>query len=294
MANFDLKAWLGDLATKGQLSAEDVALLEGKLNKPEVVAALEGGQLRQADYDRTMNKLKADHKTAMDGVVGLQTELTGWRTEAQGKLDKAMGDLQARDTTIAQYQARVTQIATDYGLDLNTLMPAAAAAPNPTASPAPSASPNPAANEGFRKFQEDFDKAKQIFPLLPAELHDLSVEHQELYGKPLSKSLELVSTALKEGRSVRDVWAEQYKVEDRRKEITLQAQQQHDAEIRADERNKVLSEASVPTFRPDAPRSPIFSAIPQKQAPDGKAGELSAIDRATMHFDEAMRTRAAS
>jgi hypothetical protein len=291
---FDLKAWLSDLATKGQLSAEDVTLLEGKLNKPEALKALEDGQLRQSDYDRMMNKLKTDHKTAMDGVVGLQTELTGWRTEAQAKLDKAMGDLQARDTTIAQYQARVTQIATDYGLDLNTLMPAAAATPNPPASLAQPASPNPAATEGFRKFQEDFDKAKQIFPLLPAELHDLSVEHQELYGKPLSKSLELVSTALKEGRSVRDVWAEQYKVEDRRKEIALETEKKHDAEIRADERNKVLSEASVPTFRPDAPRSPIFSAIPQKTAPDGKAGELSAIDRATMHFDEAMRTRTAS
>lgn len=295
---FDLKTWLSGLAATGGLSPEDVALLEGKLGNPNIVAAIQqlhDGGLRQSDYDRKMNELKAQTQREMDRLKGIENGLTNWQKEAQAKVDEATRRYTEATTTRAQYEAALRRVATDYGIDVETLLPAAVPPPSPNPPAAP-ARTEPPAEDVTKKFQDQLDQAKRVFPFLPAELYDLGVEHQRLFGEPLSETTKIVQLAVEQSKPIREVWEETYKVADRRQTVAAEAQAAHDKQV-ADEAVKAyISKNATPGYQQPigGPRSPVLSAFPGKNLGQTKPGEMTSLDRAVADFETRQATRDAA
>lgn len=84
-----------------------------------------------------------------------------------------------------------------------------------------------------------------------ALLADLSDSHHELFGNRLNRR-ELINKWKANGRgtSLEQFWEQTYNVPAKRKEMSDAAAAKHDADIRADERRKVMSEGGNPMTRP--------------------------------------------
>jgi hypothetical protein len=272
---FDLNQWLAEVTADGSLSEAERKVVADTLAKdPKVLKRLEEGQLRQSDYSRHMNDLKRQEQT----LKATETALNQWKSEAEGKLNAAVAERDALKTTAAQYEANVRAIASEYGLDpaevsarLKAGLPAIAPGTTP---PAHQQSGTPTMDTSKfltrEELEKQFQTAQQAFPLLQATIIDLNAEHMRLFGQPLANATELTQKAMEQKRSIREVWEEENRVADRRTQIASEAKAAEEARIRADERQKVLSEHSVPlASRPGVPHSAVFQLAGQSQQQNG-------------------------
>lgn len=89
--------------------------------------------------------------------------------------------------------------------------------------------------------EEVFFNAQDQAGAAIAEAADLIEDHRELYGTRLNlKQLRLDAKAAK--LPIRQYWERQFKVSEKRQEISAKAQQEHDDKIRAEERQKLALE----------------------------------------------------
>lgn len=280
---FDLKSWLTDLAAEGALTTEELGTLETALGKEKVLKRIEEGQLRQADYSRAMNALTEKEKATLD----LHDQLVAWRDEALQKINASNLTARQEREARAVIEAKLKHAAEVHGLDLASLGVDNAAAPNHNAAGNNAgATGTTGATPAYVK-EEDWKKEvgamRATFPMLPALLHDLSVEHQVLFGKPLANAGALVQQALEKGKPLREVWEEQNKVAERRTEIKEQEiQARITAAVQAREA-EVRSELNLPPApRADA-RSPVLAEF---KPPVSDKRELSAVDAAVAAYNE--------
>lgn len=275
---FDVDNWLSELQKAGNLSPEVTASMKTALGNPEVVKVLEGNQLRQSDYSRAMNELATKEQAA----VKLQGELVAWRNDAEAKLKAAGLTVAQERQERAKIEVALKTAAETYNLDLTSLgLPA----PDQT-KPAP-AKETPTNPDYMLKKDWETEAAsiRGKFPFLPALIHDLSVEHQALFGKPLADSQGLVRKALETGKDIKTVWEEENKVAERRTQITEEAVtarintavQKREAELR--------SELQLPpTPRADS-RSPVLADYKPPSDQESNKQE-SVVDRAVSAWQE--------
>jgi len=259
---FDLKQWADGL----KLTPDQRAVIDAAFATPENLRYVGDGVLQKADYSRSMNELKEQETAIAEkeaAMLAHQEELTNWKTGADTTLQTAVTE---RD----QLQQRLRELS--------------GAAPVKPAEPAKN-EPPPIDTRYVKA--EDFTKAVSDvmqFPLVTAELIDLNAEHQELFGKGLRDTKKLVESAIKEKRSIRDQWANQYKVEERRAEVAKKAHDDEINAVRLEERTKVLSEHSLPAVRPsDRPllvgpgMAPVPARVEEAKRPDPMRGVKAAV-----------------
>lgn len=255
----DTAAWLEEATKLSNISAEDRKILESVIAKNAGLATyLEESGLRQSDYDRNMNKLKAEHQTRLQEVADKEAaaekfaQQNGeWFSQNNGKFTKATADLETARVKEAQLVERMKRLATQYGVPAEELdIPASAAPVTPPAAA-------PAFDEKKYVSREEAIKEMSAMPLVQAEMYELGEEHRELFGKPLRNAKQLVQKAMKENKSLRQVWEDENKVGDHRKAMEEKSVQARIDTAVTERENKVRSELNLPAPRPAEQHSPI-------------------------------------
>lgn len=276
---FDLQAWLKDL----ELSDDERKVLEPVLAKESVSKRVGESFLRQSDYSRRMNEL-ADLKKQQE--VQLQQKLTEldahekglveWKGSADKTLAQREKEVERLNRELESTKNAMTKIQTEYGIDVSSYA-------TPTNNPVQPKTFDDSVLGGYVK-RDDFQKAvedAQKFPWVAAELMDLASEHQEVFGKRLPKARELVERAIKEKKSLRDVWATEYKVEDKRAEIAKKAHDEEIERVRQETEARVRSELKIPAQRPNAARPLVLSdSLKNREIHTGPASDQSTVNAA--------------
>ena len=276
---FDLQAWLKDL----ELSDDERKVLEPVLAKEAVSKKVGESFLRQSDYSRRMNEL-ADLKKQQE--VQLQQKLTEldahekglveWKGTADKTLAQREKEVERLNRELESTKNAMTKIQTEYGIDVSSYA-------TPTNNPVQPKTFDDSVLGGYVK-RDDFQKAvedAQKFPWVAAELMDLASEHQEVFGKRLPKARELVERAIKEKKSLRDVWATEYKVEDKRAEIAKKAHDDEIERVRQETEARVRSELKIPAQRPNAARPLVLSdSLKNREIHTGPASDQSTVNAA--------------
>lgn len=244
------KAWLEGLKATGAISEEEMQVLEGATSKSEFVDYVGESALMRSDYSRQLDALQADYQSKTTELQDYQRELANWR----GLTEKEVSQIKAEANQLKAERQRLVAVAQSYGLseeDLGT--PVAPFTTNPNLQdPTKRSDPNEIDPTKFMS-RTDFENEAVTYALLPGEIADITAEHVELFGKAPNKMRQIVERAIKEKRTVRDVYEDEYKVADKRSEL---AESQKEAEIK----RRVDEELTrYRTENPDA-RIPLPSA----------------------------------
>ena len=290
---FELQEWMKEL----ELTDDQRKVLEPIVSQEKVQAKLKGKYedgLRQADYSRSMNDLTEKTKELEARIAQKEADLdthekglVKWKGTADKTLVQRQTELTKAQQELANTRQAMDRIAADYSIDRATY--GITAAPVGGNGNPPATVQTEVSLDGKYVSAEDFKKAVsevQLFPQVAAELQDLSAEHQELFGKPLRKSRDLVADAVKRNVPIRQVWEEVHKVPEKREEVTRVTQEQHDETIREEERTKVRSELRLPTPRPELPGSPVLTGQlkPPGQTQLSPQSSRAAIDAAVAAY----------
>jgi hypothetical protein len=269
----ELEQYIEYVASDNALTPEEKAQLTALLSKDKVASRVKDGYLMRQDYTRKTTELATERKKLEDD----HKRLLEWEKEARAKVDKLNSDLEAKKVTLAQYQSRMERIAEDYGIEVKDLpgmegdgSAAAGAAPQKGGA----AAPDPKLTERFETFEKQLQTAGRAFPELAAELHELGIDHQELFGKPLKGTRDLVRKAMEQGLTLRAAWEQEHKVPEKRNEILRE-------QIRGEEREKLEAEFRQRTSeltlggdrtKAPTPESPVLARNFKPQIPDSASG----------------------
>jgi uncharacterized phage infection (PIP) family protein YhgE len=264
MANeTELQAWIDSLT----LSEDEKKVFSAVMQDEKRGKVLKDSVLMKSDYSRKMNELQNQQQNLQAEIQKNQQELASHEQNLvnwKGTADKTLAEIQKeRDAAVlklATVQQRAKTLSENYGIDPKEILP-------DDIQPTPATQPR--TEDGRFVAKDEFQKAVtdvMQFPQVAAELIDISAEHQELFGKNLKGTRKLVEDAVAHKRTIRDEWAEQFKVADRRAEVEASAKAAEEARIRTDERNKVLSEVKIPIPRAQPDVSPLFRTNLPKSA----------------------------
>ena len=259
---FETKKWL--VEELGFTEAE-AAELEPKFSG-ERAKKLEGGVLRQADYSRQMNSLKAEVKKQQDELAAanerLNAEMADWaQVAASGRTQTAQqrADLEKAQQDVLRLTQVVTRVATEAGLDPAKVLGDAAVTP-----PEKKTEPQAPDLTGYVKSEQLAGVLGSMLDL-PAELDAIREEHRELFGKSFDTrevmrevKARLSTKGNTKPTDPRQVWEEMHGIPAKREEV---ARAKYDAEIRAAEERgaeRVRTEASIPGQAPPGKHAPIF------------------------------------
>lgn len=297
--DFDLQSWLSDISADNSLSQEEVTSLRTILGKDKVAPKLRDHFMMRRDYSRKTQEV-ADARRGVDAdiqtILAERADLATWRQGIEAQLSKAMNDLETARITEAQYRARIQKIGEQTGLDPKELMgglpEAVAAAAAAATSPTNGTNGREPLDQSKFTSSEEFNRFARMSPLLTAELFDLNQEHAELFQKPLKteytdshgnkwtgtralvvKTAEHNQRNPQNQRSVRQMWEDDFKVSDRRKDIERDAirteeRTKLDAEYKTKLSENILSNGTPGTSLMQAPESrALFSK--DRQRPSG-------------------------
>ena len=274
--DFDLKGWIADLG----VSDEERAQLETILGKaPDRAEKLKGSVLRQSEFSRKMNDLStqmtAKERALADKEAEIEHErgqLVQWKTGADTKLTDAITKADKLERERFALEQKMRALATDYGVDVSDVLPAAG-------TPPPAAAPVASALDTSKFIDRDTYQNGVIGMVrTAAQIQKLAAEHRRLFGSELDNPEELVDTVLeaaKKGQTInlQGAWESKFKVADKRRELDEAAVQKRiDDAVKAAEM-KVRSEANIATPRPTGAGSPILAQF-GKKTPDGAPGGI--------------------
>jgi hypothetical protein len=260
---FDVRKWLKD----------DLQFTDEELEKAlpfftdTRAAALEKGYLRQSDYSKHMDTLKAEQGKLQQANDRLNKEMADWaelQASGEAPTKKMRADLEKAQQDVLRLTQTVRRVAESAGLDPEqALKDANALPPNPP--------PAPAAPD-LSSFVKQEDYQKQIATLaelsltLPAELAALSYEHQALYGEPpdTRKIVAEIKARASDRHNQkpldpRAIWEELYDVPAKRQ---AKSKAEYDAAIAAAEqrgREAALSEVQLPVGSPSGRHAVVLT-----------------------------------
>jgi len=161
-------------------------------------------------------------------------------------------------------------LAQSYGIDEAELK-AMAAAPPPASST--TSVPDPTRQSAFVP-REAFVEFAQTQPLIAAEIADITAEHHELFGKALKGTRQLTEKAIREGRTLREVWEEANGVPARRQEIETQTRE---AEIQRRVQEEVTKFRTANSIPAPVHEDPLrFNILEHKiEAPDDNSSSAA-------------------
>lgn len=268
---FDVAAVMKDI---DDVTGEERAVLERVLAKS---TKLQGGFMRQSEFDRQMNAGKADVAKAQQDLDARRAELEAevnaqvgtlatWKEQQEGTLAQARAAVLAAEQKVASTRSALERAVTDAGLERETYL---GLADKPTETPTPTPTPKP--KEGTvdtDRFVDQDSLRRGIVgsALTNADMIDLQNEHMEVFGTPLKNARQLVEKTLEraskgeKGITLRQVWAEENKVQDAiNAKNTAQVEQRiKDAQDEAYRRGR--SEAALGSRdSAEAPASPVLA-----------------------------------
>ena len=277
--SFDLQSWLKDL----ELSEDERKVLEPVLAKETVSKKIGESFLRQSDYSRKMNELselrkqqEAQLQQKLSELDQHEQGLIGWKSNADKTLAQREAEVNRLNKELEATKNAMSKIQSEYGIDPSQYVQA-------PASPVQTKTFDDSVLGGYVK-RDDFQKAvndAMQFPQVAAELMDLNSEHYELFGKRLPNNRKLVEEAIRSKKSLKDTWAEQYKVEDRRAELSKKAHDEEIERVKQETEARVRSELKIPAQRPNAARPLVLSdSLKGREINRGPASDRSVIDAA--------------
>jgi hypothetical protein len=233
-----LKDYIDGLDLTPEEKAKFAPLLADEKVRGKIDAELSGAQ---SEISRKFDEAKAERER----TLAYKQELAEWKAKADETYQRESQGFRRANETLAQYKARLKSFVDAGTLDEEDVKDLLAAEVSPAAAPT---SQEPKRDPDTGKFlsREDFAKEARSFVEYPAQLIVLAEEHRSIFGTPMSDMDQIVRTAMQEGKKVREVWEEKYKVADKRAEIAALKAKEHDDLIRREERQKVTSELSNP------------------------------------------------
>lgn len=224
------------------------------LNKKQL-ESLANGYMRQTDYDRQMNDGKAELEKSRGDLATanerLNAEMAEWATltaAEKSTATKQRADLEKAQGDVLRLRQTMERIGTDNGVDVTKYLDGAP--------PPPKKEDSLVDLTGYAK-SDDLNRSVQsladMMLTLTPDLLQLSVEHQQLFGKPLDTRdivKEIRSRAATKGNQKpldpRAIWEEQHKVPEAR--TTADKKKYDDAIAQAEARGReaALSESVIP------------------------------------------------
>jgi hypothetical protein len=214
--------------------------------------------LRQSDYDRKMNMLKAEVDADKARVTQAEQAILASRDTMNGQYTKALEEREAAENALAATRARINRVATEYTIPL-TEFGIEGSNPNP-----PNPQPQRPQTQPDPQYvsRQDFDTVVDLtkrLPMLPVQLMKLQREHQELFGTYFDEQT-VIDKALELKKPLEQV-------ADLMFGMTAKRNEKHDNQVRLEERAKVetemkakYSQANVNPMRTDvnAKPGPVF------------------------------------
>jgi hypothetical protein len=243
------------------LTPEEKSALEPILGKPERQEKVKGSHLRQSEFSRKMqalDKQKQEYEASIAEKERLLADdfgkLSSWKESADKTVADTAKALEQERVERFKLQQKMQTLAAQYGVD-----PKDIGLEEPVQPPPKKEEPTFDATKFMSKEEAELlMKETKANPFIAAELEDIVDEHRSLFNKGLNRK-ELVASALKNGRTLRDEWEEQNKVSDRRRELQEKAIEERIKSKVDEERTKILSEHKLPVTRGADTGSPILS-----------------------------------
>jgi len=291
----ETKAWLDGLKAEGSLSDDAYnslrTSLEGSSKADDYV---KGSQLRQADYSRVMSDVQKAQKAVEDAqnqlstreeqVTKFQEDLGTWKQDADVNFQKAIREREIAANKSQAAIARLRSLAVANGLseeevlrDLDTVPVVETKVPDPI-------------DTSRFVTRDQIAQTVAESALIDASIYDLSVEYQELTGKPLKNASQLVQEAIAAKKPLAAYVADKYKFNDLRaaqSEASVQRRIQEGIETGLTQR---LSDAGLPGanagLRRDLQGSPIFMGEGGALKPPSETGQGGGISAAVAAFNQ--------
>jgi hypothetical protein len=242
------QAWLQELKAKGNLDDEAFKSLSAIFEKPEVSEYVKGSILRQQDYSRSMNKLQADYSKKLSEIEAYEKDLGNWRSQTETQVQQT----QAQLAEAQRQRDELVKLAKSYGLEDEL---------QPFSTPPTQVQPPQPAQDLSKDYlpRKEFMEVAQSYPLIVGEVNDIIAEHVELFGKQPKGMREVVEQAMREGRTIREVYEDHFSVADRRQELEKQAREAEITRRVEEEVQKYRTENSLPQPRPQREHGAVFS-----------------------------------
>lgn len=222
---FDVAAVMKEL---DDVSAEDRQVLERIMNSSK---KLQGGFLRQSDYDRNQNAIKeqaAKEKAELEARIAEREAAVEAEAVALAKWKKNQEDGPLKEATEAVAAATAREKAakdaleraiTDAGLERDTYLKGLETTPDDKGRKEPPVVDDKGKADDRYVGKDKFERGVIGAVVSNAELMDLANEHLRVFGKPLEGVKALVERTLARANkgeqvSIRSVWAEEHKVDD--------------------------------------------------------------------------------
>lgn len=254
----EVAEWLKELS----LTDDERKVLEPIIGKPERQEKVKGSVLRQSEFSKKMNALdkqKLDLEAAIaekERVVAEDAAALGtWKQTADKTIIDNQKALEDAKTKAFRLEERMKTLATQYGVDPKDL--------GLDGEPPPKKPETPDLTEFDKKYLGKGDADKLLAevkstPFIAAELEDIVDENRSLFGKSLNRR-ELVASALKNKRTLREEWETTNEVSKRRDEIRESDIQKRINDAVAEKTTALLSEHKLPVTRGADSGSPILS-----------------------------------
>lgn len=273
-AQVDLQNWLKGLG----LSPEKAKVVEEAFSAADVLPKVGETILTRSEFSRKMDELaKNEQKIASDladkqsKVDQFYAQTAEWRKGKEQELSEARAAVTAAQGKLAGIRTNIDSIAAQYGVDKDDLkflddIGAAPANPNPAAGPS-----GGTIVDGKYVTKEDFDRtAGQFanFPLIPAVLHDITVQHRKLFGTDLENTEQLIADAIAAKKPLKEFYESKYSVAAKREEV---AKANTEAEItrrvteEVTRRQSELNNPASPVAR-ESLVAPILREMPRQKA----------------------------
>jgi hypothetical protein len=245
----ETQAWLEDLRKTGQLSDEQFKLLGGVFDTDAVDKFVKESVLRQSDYSRAQNEVRATQEAVAKAQLELQQkeqqlesfrgELTSWREGAQGEYNKALQEREKASNRLATALNRVQSVAAKWGIpadDLKDLFEEGQTVTNQNT--------NATGGINLEELEKRFLTAEQMKKLAQeagfqdilaqADIQDFTEEYRDLHGSAPRGVRAAVEEAIRAGKPVRTFLEEKFKMGEARKAAEEAAiQKRIDAAVQA-------------------------------------------------------------
>lgn len=276
MLDQEVIALLDDLGLSGEARTQAETLFAPVQDKVKKAV------LAQKDYSRKMDNvrtLEANAKRKEELADADMVAITNFQagvakalgvTDVNAAIPKLNEFIQNHATLTAREQQIVNELKTraeEYGFEFKV---PAGTTPNTPVTPKTQATPGFDPSQYVTRDQVA-NELRGNFPQIAATLHDLSVQHQKLFGTPLENTQELVALSIQSAQDAikyrdparektpQQIWAEKYNVAGKQREIVEAGVQDRIAKAIEEDRIKRASQNGSPTPNTGIPGSPILA-----------------------------------
>ncbi len=269
-------AWLEGLKKDGGLSDEAYNTIRASLDSPKADEYVKGSSLRQADYSKKMDELRASQVAATEAqnqlaisqsnVAKYQIDVANWKTGAEAKYKQTVSQAEALERRATAAVARVRALAIANGIDETEALKDIDIVP--TTEVTMTNKTNQVDMSQYLtqdQFQENVKKAVAESATIEAAIYDVASEHRRLFGQDLPNARELVQGAMAAKQTLSQFWESKFKVPEKRAEAAETAFNERVNKAVEEKTSKFLSEQALsqsgqhmapnnilsPVFRPD-------------------------------------------